>query len=613
MDDLLLSYYNRELAYIRKLGAEFAERHPKIAGRLRLDKDAVEDPHVSRLIESFAFLTARVRHTIDDSFPELTEALMGVLFPDYQAPVPSMSIAQIGVVPSQPQSRMVPQGTMLSTEPSAVAGRCYYRTCYDVNALPIVVKSASFRSQPYKAPALPAALNPRGSNSNQAVLCLTLKSAPGTVLSELTAPSLRFFINGQPQLTFKLYEFLLRHAKAVAIANDPKDPAAHFLPASALKPCGLDEREAMIPYEGRTSTAHRLLVEYFCFPEKFLFVELDGVGEYWRHYNDSVNLYIYFDQTHSELVQGISENTLALGCTPIVNLFEERLESITAKDIGVETKLCVNRTHAYFADVHTLKRIYARNIDGKEVELQPFYGAHHQKGSNTDKPVYWHMRRETSQWYGGRISHGTDSYLSLVDDDFKVTAPDAQWVIGGDALCTNRDLPDKLPFGPDEPKMHFLQGGAGLRTKCLLAPTSTIQPRLDDATRWQLVTQLSLQHFTAQDGLEVLKETLKLYDFKRIPENQAIIDGITDLQAELTTARLMIDGRSAICQGVRLTLECDEHYYSGSGLYLFTAILSEFFAQYCTLNSFVQLRVKTKQAPGSMITWPSRSGKQMLL
>ena len=44
MSDELLPYYNRELTFIRRLGAEFAESHPKIAGRLRLGPDAVGRP-----------------------------------------------------------------------------------------------------------------------------------------------------------------------------------------------------------------------------------------------------------------------------------------------------------------------------------------------------------------------------------------------------------------------------------------------------------------------------------------------------------------------------------------------------------------------------------------
>src|SRR5215468_10027143 len=110
MVDDLLPYYNRELGYIRRLAAEFAEAHPKIAGRLRLSQDAVEDPHVARLIEAFAFLTARVRRKLDDDFPELTEALLNVLYPHYLSPVPSMAIAQLNCPSDLAGSHRVPVG-----------------------------------------------------------------------------------------------------------------------------------------------------------------------------------------------------------------------------------------------------------------------------------------------------------------------------------------------------------------------------------------------------------------------------------------------------------------------------------------------------------------------
>ena len=69
MSDALLPYYDRELNAIRALAAEFAEANPKIAGRLRLSADAVDDPHVARLLEGIAFLAARVHHRLDDEFP----------------------------------------------------------------------------------------------------------------------------------------------------------------------------------------------------------------------------------------------------------------------------------------------------------------------------------------------------------------------------------------------------------------------------------------------------------------------------------------------------------------------------------------------------------------
>ena len=61
MTDELLPYYNRELAFIRRMGAEFAKENPKIAGRLQLSPDSVEDPHVERVIEAALVVLNRDR------------------------------------------------------------------------------------------------------------------------------------------------------------------------------------------------------------------------------------------------------------------------------------------------------------------------------------------------------------------------------------------------------------------------------------------------------------------------------------------------------------------------------------------------------------------------
>src|ERR671936_2739830 len=94
-DDDLLFYYDRELSFLRQMGAEFAERYPKIASRLLLEPNKCEDPHVERLLEAFAFLAARVHLKIDDNFPEISEALLSILYPHYLRPIPSMSIVEM--------------------------------------------------------------------------------------------------------------------------------------------------------------------------------------------------------------------------------------------------------------------------------------------------------------------------------------------------------------------------------------------------------------------------------------------------------------------------------------------------------------------------------------
>src|SRR3954464_4016566 len=130
MIDELLPYYNAELSYLRELGAEFAARYPKVAARLLLESDKCEGPHVERILEGVAFLTARIRHKIDDEFPEITDSLLSVLYPHYQRPVPSMSIAQF--VLSREQVKMtaghtIERGARLNARP--VGGvPCKFRT-----------------------------------------------------------------------------------------------------------------------------------------------------------------------------------------------------------------------------------------------------------------------------------------------------------------------------------------------------------------------------------------------------------------------------------------------------------------------------------------------------
>lgn len=611
MDENLLSYYNRELAYLRSQGADFAERHPKIAGRLRVDRDVVEDPHVSRLIESFAFLTARVRYKLDDEFPELTQALMGTLFPDYHAPVPSMSIVAFEPIPERAEPHQVPAGTLLYSDDNP-DGTCYFSTCYPTEALPVRVEEARFQALPFEAPPQPR--DATELETAQGLLRLTLRAQGGALLSEIAPRRLRLYINGQPQFAFRLYEYLLRHTFGATLAAHAKDPDATALGPRCITPVGLTESDQVLPMDGRGAPAHRLLAEYFAFPEKFLFVDLHFPEDAWRTFGDRAHLYLYSRETHPELVQGVGRDALILGATPVVNLFRHTTEAVAAADVGYETPLRVDATNADCADVHTVADVYAVDAEGNRVTLPPFYGTPRADAEDDVLPdIHWHTRRELSAWHNGRPSRGLETHLSFVDREGRLTDPDRDWVLYADVLCTNRDLPDNLPFGPQQPALAFLEGGAGLETRCVCAPTRTILPRLDDATRWQLVTHLSLQQFGGEDGLQVLKQTLRLYDFGQTRENAAVINGLAGLRLEPATARVSRQGRAGICQGTRIYLDVDDARYTGSGVFLFSAILSEFFAQYCALNTFVQLIVRSRQRPESEIVWPPRSGNQTLL
>ena len=265
MADELLSYYNQELLYLTKLGAEFAERHPAAAGRLRMSADAVEDPHVSRLLQGVAFLNARIRRKLDDEFPELTDALLGQIYPHYLAPIPSMAIVAFGVQKDLAEPRSVRAGSEIETE--ALGGEvCRFRTTQDVALSPIEIQSAALTGRPLVGPA-----SPRGC---VAVLRLTLRClAPEMTVAQLAPDSLRFFLRGPSSEAMRLYELIFNDTAVVAVAESGRRSATAAVGFAGIRPVGFSAAEGMLPYPARSPLGYRLLTEYFAFPEKFLFFD----------------------------------------------------------------------------------------------------------------------------------------------------------------------------------------------------------------------------------------------------------------------------------------------------------------------------------------------------
>ncbi len=611
MSEDLLPYYNKELGYIRKLGAEFAKKHPKIAGRLKIGEDSVEDPHVSRLIEGFAFLTARIRHKLDDSFPELTDALLGVLYPDYQAPLPSMSIIQATAKEEASGSYFIEAGTELET--IQIQGEsCYFQTTYNTDVWPIEITEAKLMGMPFSSPPNPI------KNKANAVLKLKLKCVSSQQsFEDLNPTSLRFFIKGQEQHTHKLYELIHNNCIGISLANSQTDSSPLNIKASQLQPVGFKDEEAALPFSHRSFPGYRLLAEYFLFPEKFLFFDICGLKDKFDIIENDLEIYIYLSQTITELEQNITKDNFALNATPIVNLFKQRAEPILLTDMVQEYRVIPNIRKPDANEVHSITKVSAVSPDDQEYEFQPFYGTHKNTtniSKDEDNQLFWHVRRESSEWSGGKLDAGTEIYLSLLDINFRTVTPGKRWTLNIETTCTNRNLPNHLPYGGGQPAIQLIEGTPEITNlQCLTAPTKTRRPELKENTRWQLISHLTLNHFTGEKGLQVLKDTLRLYDFVDSAESKSLIAGVTGIKTKTISTRIHSNNRIGIAQGTSICVEFDESQFVGSGLFLFAAILDHFFAQFCTLNSFTKFSAIHRGKDKPFCEWPPRSGTQELI
>jgi type VI secretion system protein ImpG len=602
MPDRLLSLYNDELTHLRRSAAEFAAAYPAQAGRLRLSADAVEDPHVGRLMEGFAYLTARIRQKLDDEFPELTEALLGVLYPHYLAPVPACTTLQFTPVPELAESAQVPAGTELDSEPVDNES-CRFRTCYPVTLWPVAIERAALAGRPAPAPA-----NPRA-RGTAAVLQLSLRClAPDAAVTALGMDRLRLCLRGGPQQVFPLYDLLAGHVLSVALARSATDPDPVILGPEHVRPVGFERDETLLPADRRSAAGYRLLSEYFAFPEKFLYVELTGLQAAPPGDGGSLQIFVYFDRAAPELERALSAENFALGCTPAINLFAQHAEPIALDHRSLEVRVVPDARRPRGLEIYSVDHVAATAPDGTRLPFRPFYG-----GAGSGSAVrYWHAARRPA----GPANPGTEVYLALVDQAFDPAVP-AGHILSVDLTCLNRDLPARLPFGGGHPVMTPVQPAASVAAvTCLTPPTRTLRPSLLGQDRWRLVSHLSLNHLSLMetaDGPDRLRQMLRLYDLRATPETAAVIDGVAGLSAVPGTARAPQPGVMALCRGVDIALELDERRFADASALLFAGVLERFFALHASINAFTRLTVRGKDHKGVLKRWPARAGERILL
>lgn len=607
MSDALLRYYERELVAIRRLAGGFAQAHPKIAGRLRLSPDAVDDPHVERLLEGFAFLAARVHHRLDDEFPELTDALLDTLHPHALAPVPSASILQLTCQASLDGSHTVPRGLEVETE--AVRGEpCRFRTTAAVTLWPVLIENVRLSGLPLAAPA-----NPRTPGA-KAVLRITLRCAePGRTFADLALDRLRFFLRGSASVTLPLLEMLCCGTLGVAFADGPNDPAPVLAPATALTHAGFAPEEALIPWPARSFAGFRLLTEYFAIPEKFLFLDLDGFhGKTLVSAGNRLDVFIYLDRAAPELERVVNAEALALGCTPVVNLFSHACEPIALTETQTEYRIVPDQRRPHAMEVWQVKRVQENLPDGQVRRWAPFHRLSHGEGNEGAPAGFYNVVRRPAL----PPTAGTEAFLAPHRPGFDPTAADSA-VLSVDAVCLNRELPKDLPFGGGLPRLRLEGASAAIAEARFLMPaTPTLRPRLREAGAWRLISHLSLGHLSVVGGAEgaaALREVLRLYDLRETAETRAAIDSLIAVASSPGTARVPGGRTGTFCRGVDVTLTFDPRGWAVGGLYLLAAVTERFLALHANVNAFARTQVTLQGRPGVVARFPPRAGSQVLL
>ncbi len=611
----LLPHYERELAFLRSHAEEFGKRYPRIAGRLAVTGEVLQDPHVERLIQAFALLSSRIHKRLDDDFPLFAESFLDLLYPHYLRPLPSSSIAcfDVGAGASQlSRASVLPRGTSLHTRPLRGV-TCKFRTTSAAQLLPLRVAAVSFRG---------TATAPAGTDvPRQATSTLSIQlelTSPQATWATLGVEHIRFYVDGDTSLVTALRESLTSRVLATMVQAAPI--GAWSVDTQALpRGVGLDEEDALVDFDARSHSAYRLLTEYFAFPEKFNFVDVPLPEAALRATGRSVWLHLSLGGLRKEgddarLLEVVAAGNLVIGCTPVTNLFSTRADPIRITQAATMHPVLPDGRRAFGHEVYAIDRVYRvhQTAEGETIQtFKPFYSLQHDDLLRDGEAMgrYWFSHRSAAD---GR-SPGFETEIGLVDLDFDPALPQTD-TLSIDVRATNRDLPGQMSIGNPGGDLFAEGGGAWREIRLLRKPTPPYRFETGKGLLWRLISQLSLNHLSLTgSGLDALKEMMRLYDLPRSTINQRVLDGMVAIDYKATQAFLDGEPFATLVRGTEIRLTVDEQSFVGTGLHLFAQVLDRFFALYVHINSFTQLKLVSSRSGEVLVTCPRRSGEEPLL
>ncbi|WP_373989475.1 type VI secretion system baseplate subunit TssF [Duganella sp. BuS-21] len=603
----LLPYYERELSMLRRAGAEFAGRYPKLAGSLQIRGETCADPHVERLIQASAFLNARVAKQLNDGYANFTEALLGMLYPHYLRPMPACSIARIDYSNARVNDigsvSVLLRGTALKSLGQGAAA-CRFRTVYDATVAPVSISAAWFETYIQTPSSL--SLPPDAASA----ICITIESgAAARSLAALQLPSLRVFIDGEASLCANLRDALFMRAACACIEAAGEWRMLDRLP---LFPVGFADDEALLPAAPSELSAYRLLSEYFAFPEKFDFFDIDLAALIVQAPEDCTRLTLRLalsdvlpDTQLARILRSLSAENLVLGCTPIINLFPHSATPIRITHTHSSYPLIPDEASGNTCEIYSIDtvQLVRKSRDGSDVtEFFPYYSLRHGDAGER-KGRYWLSHRDEL------MTDGLEHAISLVDRDFSPLRVE-DGTASVHLTCTNRNLPHGLQYGRAGGDLSTESAIGNFPIRMLRRPTLT--HRLS-SQHWGLIAHLSLNHRTlTQEGLPALTTMLRLYAQQDSTVSQRMIEGVAALSHRAATAWIRQTQGSAYLRGIEVYVSLDEEAYAGTGIHAFAQVLDHLFGLHVHLNSFTRLVVLSHVSGKELLRCPPRNGALIL-
>ncbi len=577
MDNLTLRYFDAEMRYLCEAGKEFADAFPERAAQLNLDKPGARDPYVERLFEGFAFLMGRLREKLDDDLPELTEGLVSLLWPHYLRTIPSLSVVEL--MPDLAQmkrSELIAQGFEVLSQPiGPQRTRCRYTTTQDVALRPLALESVS-----------------RGFEADgRSVLRLRFACGSLTEWSLIDLSRLPLYLNADAPLASALHQALTLNTHAMYVRwpdQTQREPlTAHFAPK------GFADEDRLWPKGDSAFSGYQLLLEYFSFREKFMFVTLCGLeqlkiapGTAW------FELQVVLREPWPANF-AVSCEHIRLHAVPVINLFSLEADPLTLAPLQTDYLLRPMRLQDGHTEIYSVDRVTASR-NGERQDYVPFTSFRHKGGMLRDEAPerYFHTRLKRG------VNGLHDTWLVLGGEGFDKDRLRERESLSLRLTGTHGQLPRKaLQSTLLDTVVQSTQ--VGVRARNLCAPTLPCYPPNRDRFHWRVLSHLGSNFLPMLDNAEVLRGTLALYDWTGSELNRRRLAAIAEVRHHLVQRF----EKGFLLRGVDIEITLDANGFAGEGdISLFGEMLNRFFALYADIHLYTQLTL-ILQPTGKCLRW----------
>ncbi|WP_345980441.1 type VI secretion system baseplate subunit TssF [Sulfurimonas sp. HSL3-2] len=585
-------YYRQELSALRVEGAEFSKKNPGLS--TFLSKEG-QDPDVERLLEGFAFLTGRLKQQIHRELPEVSHTLVQLLWPNYVRPIPSYTIVQYEPLRDENETVVVKKNSKILSKSVADGVQCRFKTSYDTEVMALDIDKINYFV-----------------HGEKSSIELDLKMTSSGSLDDLNLKKLRFFLGGSKFIAKDMYMLLMRFLESIEleiIGSDEEDVKKITLDANSVKAVGFHMNEKLASYPLNIFDGYVLLQEYFCYPDKFLFVDLFNlekiatIDKEFLKKARTFSIQFHFSK-RLESNELPTKESFNLFCTPAINLFETEAVPIrknAMQDEYLVVPADISKEHSEVYSIENVRGwIQSKN---RYDDYQLFESFEH---------------NDNAQYYSTRVKlsidgERTNTYLRFASNGgAEENIENSNSTVSVHIICTNKNTPNEALLLGDVNLPDPLSSTEKLKFKNITIPTSSYPPPIDGDFLWKIISNMSLNYLSL-DNIQALRKIIESYDFigandiKRREKTSVMLQGLKSIKYRTIE---MIDQGLPI-RGIEALLLLDPTKFECLGdAFIFCSILNEFLALYGNINSFHQLTVDMLDE--DIFTWQPKMGTKAL-